>query len=175
MWKYPLAAAAGWVSHDGGNRWLNLFWCKSHSVFQYLLLVPSIITFGASSLGAFVTNLVRNGGIILIWIMKSCAEPYKWKCSVAETCAVMAGSPCADKGLHSLFLFSREENTVITRAISEETRPHLLHCQHAMDFSKCPIFFVCATHVFNHLFSLFLRQYIIWNQGWIWSFLFCGL
>lgn len=114
---------------------------RATCVFQYLLLVPSSITFGASSLGAFVTNLVRSGGIILIWIMKSCAEPYKWKCSVAETCAVRAGSPSAGKGLHSLFLFSREENTVTTRATSEGTRPRLLHCQHAMDFSKCPIFF----------------------------------
>lgn len=128
---------------------------RATSVFQYLFLVPSIITFGVSSLGAFVTNLVRNGVIILICIMKSCAEPYKWKRSVAETWAGMADSPCAGKGLHPLFLFSREESTVTTRAISEETRPHLLHCQHAMDFSKCPNFCVCSPCVQSLVFFIF--------------------
>lgn len=90
--------------------------------------------------------------------MRHCPELYIWRCSVAETCAVMQLIRLVMATAYVLYSVCREENTVTTRATSEETPPHLLHCPHATGCSKCPHYFFCTIHSLNHLFSLFVTH-----------------
>lgn len=138
-----------------------------HMLFNICFFVLSVITcikgklsqfyfpvfwFGVSSLRMFMNNSVRNC-LVIIWIMKYCAELLHKEVQCRQKPVQWCGWLslwCDSKTSRSLSVF-REENTVTTRAMSEETLPPLLHCQRAMDFSKCPDYFG-TMYSLNHLF-----------------------